>query len=70
MDISGNKLPHVSRRRMLQTAGSLTALGVLGNSATMPVAAEPGGEKWTVQTGAPVFSSPTVVDGTAFVGSD
>lgn len=59
---------HPTRRRILQTTGGLTALGVLGNSASLPVTADPGTEQWAFET-SNIRSSPTVVDGTVFAGS-
>jgi len=67
---SGDRLSHPSRRRILQTTAGLTALGVLGNSASMPVAADPGTEQWAFDTAGGSRSSPTVVDGTVYVGSN
>jgi len=66
---SGDRVSDLTRRRILQTTGSLTALAVLGNSASLPVAADPGTEQWAFETGSLIFASPTVVDGTVYVGS-
>ena len=65
---SGDRASRPTRRRILQTTAGVTAIGVLGNSGSMTVAADPGTEQWAVETG-DVRSSPTVVDGTVFVGS-
>ena len=44
---------HPTRRRILQTTGGLTALGIIGNSATIPVAADPGTEQWALLNSGP-----------------
>jgi len=69
MSPSNDRFSHPTRRRILQTTGGLTALGVLGTDASMPVAADPGSEQWTFETGGTIRSAPTVVDGTAYIGS-
>jgi len=61
--------PQVSRRRLLQTASGAAVIGCVGVNAVTPVAADPGTHEWTFETGDVVRSSPTVVDGTVFVGS-
>ena len=63
------RLSHPTRRRILQTTAGLTALGVLGKTTSVPIAAAAGTEQWSFTTGGGVRSSPTVVDGTIFVGS-
>ena len=63
------QLPRVSRRQLLQTAGKAAVIGSLGTGVATPVAADPGTQEWAFQTGDWVRSSPTVVDGTVFVGS-
>ena len=65
---SGAKLPQVSRRRLLQTASRTAIIGSLGAKAVTPAAADPGTQEWAFETDGAV-SSPTVVDGTVFVGS-
>lgn len=60
----------LSRRELLQTtaaAGAVSALTVAGIGTT--TALEPGEERWRFETGATVYPSPTVVDGTVYVGS-
>ena len=64
-----SRYQHVSRRRILQTAGGLTTLGVFGTYTTNTVAADPGEQEWAFETGGRVRTSPTVVGGTVFVGS-
>ena len=69
-DKSGLDYPHPSRRQVLRTVSGLTALGVSSVVSSTSVAADPGDQQWAFETGRAVSSSPTVVDGTVFVGSD
>jgi len=66
----GFQSPQVSRRRLLQTASGTAVIGCPNAKAVTPVAADPGTQQWAFDTGDGVYSSPTVVDGTVFVGSD
>ena len=68
-DTPGSRNPRASRRRVLQTISGLTTLGVLGAGSSTTVAADPGDQQWRFETDGGVGSSPTVVDGTVFVGS-
>ena len=68
-DTPGSRNPRASRRRVLQTVSGLTTLGVLGAGSSTTVAADPGDQRWRFETDDVVGSSPTVVDGTVFVGS-
>jgi len=63
------KSPQVSRRRLLQTVSGAAVIGSLGAKAATPVAADNGEQEWVFETGDEVRSSPTIVDGTVFVGS-
>jgi outer membrane protein assembly factor BamB len=56
-----------NRRRVLQAVSGLTTLAILSTSAST-VAGEPGDQQWVFETGR-VYSSPTISDGTVFVGS-
>jgi len=66
---SGAQLPQVSRRRLLRIASGAAVIGSLGGKAVTPAAADLGTQQWAFETGNDVWSSPTVVDGTVFVGS-
>jgi len=68
-DTPGSRNPRASRRRVLQTVSGLTTLGVLGAGSSTTVAADPGDQQWRFETGDLVWSSPTVVGGTVFIGS-
>ena len=57
----------VTRRSVL---GALAGAGVWGVLGPGTAAAAGGDRVWEFQTGASVYSSPTVADGTVFVGSD
>ncbi|TQQ81834.1 outer membrane protein assembly factor BamB family protein [Halonotius roseus] len=63
-------LSQTSRRRLLRAVGGLTTLGVASGVTTDTVAADPGDQQWAFETGGEVRSSPTVVDGTVFFGSN
>ena len=69
-DGPGSDLTRASRRRILRTAGGLTALGAFGVGASSTVAAEPGDQQWSFDIGDTIRSSPSVADGTVFVGAD
>jgi len=63
-----SRLP-LDRRDFLRT-GSFTLLGAAGLSQTVEAqSTSPGDEIWSFATGSRVVSSPTVADGTVFVGS-
>ena len=55
-----------SRREVLQ---GVVGIGILGGVTGTATAAGPGEQIWQFETGDTVFSSPTVVDGTIYVGS-
>ena len=61
--------PEIIRRQILRTVGSLTLLGgaTIGTSTT--AVADRGTPKWIFKTDYGISSSPTVVDGTIFIGS-
>ncbi len=66
-DDSPPRSPRLSRRRLLEATAGLGVVSVVGAG----VGHGAGGEvRWSVETGGPVRSSPTVVDGTVFVGSE
>lgn len=68
MDEPGEHDPRFGRRQFLTTAAGVFG-GVLGGFVSPgSVAADPGEERWSVSVPAAVDSSPTVVDGTVFVG--
>ncbi|RJX43669.1 hypothetical protein DM826_05300 [Halonotius aquaticus] len=59
----------ISRRRALRGVGGLTALGVTSIvSSNTAAAADPGTQLWSFETEGSIESSPTIVDGTVFVG--
>jgi len=59
-----------TRRRVLQaTGGALAGAGIVGALGSGTAAAAGGDVEWTYETGPIVKSSPTVADGTVFVGS-
>jgi outer membrane protein assembly factor BamB len=64
----GRKRPILRRRSVLKTAGvGIASLAGLGRVET--VQADPGDEKWSLETEEYVLHMPTVVDGTAYVVS-
>src|SRR6056297_3557952 len=62
--------PKINRRHVLRKISGLTALGVSSVVTSSSVAADPGDQEWAFETDEPVLSSPTVVGGTVFVGSE
>ncbi|WP_246084548.1 outer membrane protein assembly factor BamB family protein, partial [Salinadaptatus halalkaliphilus] len=66
-----DRQPRASRRRILRKISGLTTLGILGTGNSNTVAADSSYQVlWNFLTGRRVRSSPTVADGTVFVGSD
>jgi len=61
----------LDRRSVLRATATGLSLGAGVSAATSPAAAAaPGDRRWAVETGGNVRSSPTVVDGTVYVGSE
>ncbi|GGM69011.1 hypothetical protein J2752_002003 [Halarchaeum rubridurum] len=60
--------PVCGRRQVLRTTSAFTALGIVGYTTSTTAAADPGDLQWAFTYGGG-GSSPTVVNGTAFVGS-
>ena len=63
----------LNRRQLLKSTGIAGVAGVAGIGTTSSVAAQSsdgGDEQWNFETGDSVYSSPTVVDGTVYVGSN
>lgn len=58
-----------NRRAVWKTAGVGLSLGTGLATGVERVSAAPGDEVWHFPTGGHMFSSPTVVDGTMYVGS-
>lgn len=69
-DPSSLRQPHLSRRQMLAAVGGFTSFGSVSVGSSKTVAADAGDRRWAFNTGNEVRSSPTVVDGTVFVGSN
>ena len=60
----------LDRRRFFSTAaGVVTGSGFGGTALTSVTAQEGGDTRWRFRTRSPVYSSPTVADGTVFVGN-
>jgi hypothetical protein len=57
------------QRRDVLKCGAALGAGSLALTTTTRVGAAPGEQQWAFETGSSVDSSPTVVDGTVFVGS-
>ncbi|MGE3284774.1 MAG: PQQ-binding-like beta-propeller repeat protein [Pseudonocardia sp.] len=65
--------PRLPRRRLLTIAGAVVAAGVVGAGAWAGLRAAgllPAAGPWRLRTGGEVYSSPTVADGSVYVGSN
>ncbi|MHC3437163.1 outer membrane protein assembly factor BamB family protein [Natrialbaceae archaeon A-gly3] len=62
----------MSRRRLLEFvagSGAVALWGAVPSSVSAATASDPGDVKWTFAAGGAIHSSPTVVDGSVYVGS-
>lgn len=64
------KHPQASRRKVLRTISGATAFGTVSAVTSTTATADPGDQQWVFETSREIKSSPTVVNGTVFVGSN